>query len=98
MPQRAALRKHPMKSAMLVTCGSNTDWNMDAIMVHYKVLQQYLPWEDQGVVLARNVFARKDIEGTALPAEARILGTSLWALPLSPRKEACRSWLGKRLR
>ena len=37
MPQRAALRKHPMKSAMLVTCGSNTDWNMDAIMAHYKL-------------------------------------------------------------
>ncbi|WP_308771640.1 flavodoxin family protein [uncultured Bilophila sp.] len=37
MPQRAALRKHPMKSAMLVTCGSNTDWNMDAIMANYKL-------------------------------------------------------------
>ena len=77
MPQRAALRKHPMKSAMLVTCGSNTDWNMDAIMAHYKVLQQYLPWEDQGVVLARNVFARKDIENTAFPADAHALGTKL---------------------
>lgn len=77
MPQRAALRKHPMKSAMLVTCGSNTDWNMDAIMAHYKVLQQYLPWEDQGVVLARNVFARKDIESTAFPADAHALGTKL---------------------
>ena len=77
MPQRAALRKHPMKSAMLVTCGSNTDWNMDAIMAHYKVLQQYLPWEDQGVVLAKNVFARKDIEGTAFPADAHALGTKL---------------------
>ncbi len=77
MPQRAALRKHPMKSAMLVTCGSNTNWNMDAIMAHYKVLQQYLPWEDQGVVLARNVFARKDIEGTAFPAEANTLGANL---------------------
>ena len=66
-----------MKSAMLVTCGSNTDWNMDAIMAHYKVLQQYLPWEDQGVVLARNVFARKDIESTAFPADAHALGTKL---------------------
>ena len=77
MPQRAALRKHPMKSAMLVTCGSNTDWNMDAIMAHYKVLQQYLPWEDQGVVLAKNVFARKDIEGTDYPPAAKALGERL---------------------
>ena len=77
MPQREALRKHRMKTAMLVTCGSNTEWNMDAIMAQYKVLQQYLPWEDQGVVLAKNVFARKDIEGTEYPAAARTLGTSL---------------------
>ncbi|MDD2967373.1 MAG: flavodoxin family protein [Desulfovibrionaceae bacterium] len=77
MPQRVALRKHPLKSAMLVTCGSNTDWNMDAIMAHYKVLQQYLPWEDQGVVLAKNVFARKDIEGTGYPPAARALGEGL---------------------
>lgn len=77
MPQREALRKHRMKTAMLVTCGSNTEWNMDAIMAQYKVLQQYLPWEDQGVVLAKHVFARKDIEGTEYPAAARALGTSL---------------------
>lgn len=77
MPQREALRKHPMKSAMLVTCGSDTDWNMDAIMAHYKVLQRYLPWEDQGVVLAKNVFARKDIEGTDYPPAAKALGESL---------------------
>lgn len=77
MPQREALRKHPMKSAMLVTCGSDTDWNMDAIMAHYKVLQQYLPWQDQGVVLAKNVFARKDIEGTDYPPAAKALGESL---------------------
>lgn len=77
MPQREALRKHRMKTAMLVTCGSNTDWNMDAVMAQYKVLQQYLPWEDQGVVLAKHVFARKDIEGTAYPAAARALGSSL---------------------
>ncbi len=77
MPRREELRKHRMKTAMLVTCGSNTDWNMDAVMAQYKVLQQYLPWEDQGVVLAKHVFARKDIEGTAYPAAARALGASL---------------------
>lgn len=77
MPQREALRKHPMKSAMLVTCGSDTDWSMDAIMAHYKVLQRYLPWEDQGVVLAKNVFAPKDIEGTDYPPAAKALGESL---------------------
>lgn len=76
-PQRAALRKHPMKSAMLVTCGSDTVWNMDAVMAHYKVLQQYLPWEDQGVILAKHVLERKDIEGTAFPAEANGLGARL---------------------
>lgn len=77
MPRREELRKHRMKTAMLVTCGSNTDWNMDAVMAQYKVLQQYLPWEDQGVVLAKHVFARKDIEGTTYPAAARTLGASL---------------------
>ena len=56
---------------------SNTDWNMDAIMAHYEVLQQYLPWEDQGVVLAKNVFARKDIEGTDYPPAAKALGERL---------------------
>ncbi len=74
MPQRKALRAHPMKSAMLVTCGSDTEWNMDAITAHYKVLLRYLPWEDQGMVLAKNVFARKDIEGTAYPLAAKALG------------------------
>lgn len=77
MPQRVALRKHPMKSAMLVTCGSNTEWNMDAVMAQYKILQQYLPWEDQGVVLAKNVFRREDIEKTNYPAEAKKLGERL---------------------
>lgn len=77
MPQRDALRRHPMKSAMLVTCGSDTSWNMDAIMAQYKALLRYLPWEDQGVVLAKHVFARKDIEGTEYPAAARALGMSL---------------------
>lgn len=77
MPQREALRKHRMKSAMLVTCGSNTEWNMDAIMAQYATLQRYLPWEDQGVVLAKHVFARKDMEGTGYPAAARALGMRL---------------------
>ena len=77
MPQREALRSHPMKSAMLVTCGSNTDWNMDAIMAQYTILRRYLPWEDQGVVLAKNVFARKDIEQTDYPLAAKALGASL---------------------
>ncbi len=77
MPQRVALRKHPMKSAMLVTCGSNTEWNMDAVMAQYKILQQYLPWEDQGVILAKNVLKREDIEKTNYPTEAKKLGESL---------------------
>lgn len=77
MPQREALRKHRMKSAMLVTCGSNTEWNMDAIMAQYTTLQRYLPWEDQGVVLAKHVFTRKDMEGTEYPAAARALGMRL---------------------
>lgn len=77
MPQREALRKHRMKTAMLVTCGSDTDWNMDAITAQYDVLRRYLPWEDQGVVLAKHVFTRKDIEGTEYPAAARALGMSL---------------------
>lgn len=74
MPQRKAFRNHPMKSAMLVTCGSNTDWNMDAITAHYGVLLKYLPWEDQGVILAKNVLAREDIEATDFPARARAFG------------------------
>lgn len=77
MPQREALRQHPLKSALLVTCGSNTDWNMDAILSHYQLLQKYLPWQDQGVVLAKNVFARKDIEGTDWPDKARALAEQL---------------------
>ncbi len=76
-PQRRALRKHPMKSAMLVTCGSGTAWVMDAIMAQYQTLRQSLPWEDQGVVLARNVFTRGDIEATDYPRAARALGESL---------------------
>ena len=77
MPRREELRKHRMKTAMLVTCGSDTDWNMDAITAQYDVLRRYLPWEDQGVVLAKHVFTRKDIEGTEYPAAARALGMSL---------------------
>ncbi len=77
MPKREQLRKHPVKSALLVTCGSNTEWNMDAILSHYQVLQKYFPWQDQGVVLAKNVFARKDIEGTAWPDRARALAEQL---------------------
>ncbi|MDO5536529.1 MAG: flavodoxin family protein [Desulfovibrionaceae bacterium] len=77
MPQRAALRRHPMQSAMLVTCGSNTDWNMDAVMAQYNILLRYLPWQDRGVVLARKVFRREDIEGTHWPPKARALGASL---------------------
>lgn len=77
MPQRKALREHPMKSALLVTCGSNTDWNMDAILAYYKTLQKYLPWQDQGVVLAKGVPLRKDIEPTEFPNLARQLGEGL---------------------
>lgn len=74
MPQREAFRRHPMKSAMLVTCGSNTDWNMDAIKAHYGVLLKYLPWDDQGMILARNVLTREKIEATDFPAQARAFG------------------------
>lgn len=77
MPQREAFRKHPMKSAMLITCGSNTDWNMDAVIAHYGVLLKYLPWEDQGVILAKNVFAREDIERTDFPAQAKQFGEKI---------------------
>ena len=42
-----------------------------------KALPPYLSREDQGVVLAKHVLARKDIEGTGYPAAAKALGMSL---------------------
>lgn len=79
MPQRAALRKHPMKSAMLVTCGSNTDWNMDAIMAHYEVLQQYLPWEDQAWCSPKTSLPARTLKARTILRLRR-----LWANVCSP--------------
>jgi multimeric flavodoxin WrbA len=75
--RRDDLRKHPMKSVMMATCGSDFEWAMDAVNAHYQCLLKYLPWENQGALFARKVYARKDIEGTEHPVKAKELGLSL---------------------
>ncbi|MDO5536528.1 MAG: flavodoxin family protein [Desulfovibrionaceae bacterium] len=77
LPQRAALRRHPMKSALLVTCASSRDWDMDAIKALYHNFLRALPWTDQGMVLAQGVARREDIEKTDYPRLARELGAGL---------------------
>jgi NAD(P)H-dependent FMN reductase len=71
------LKNHPMKSALLATCGGDAEWSMDGLLAHYQCLCRYLPWEEKGKVLAKGVPGRKDIEGTKFPAEARAFGLSL---------------------
>lgn len=75
--RRDDLRKHPMKSAMMATCGSNVEWAMDAVSAHYKCLLNYLPWDDQGTLFAKKVYAREDMEASDHPAKAKELGRGL---------------------
>lgn len=75
--RRDDLRQHKMKSALMATCGGPAEWSMDAVMAHYQCLLKYLPWEDQGVLFAKKVPAREDMEGTGFPAEARAFGSKI---------------------
>lgn len=75
--QRVAVEGHPKKAALLATCGGSAPWSMDGLVAHYQCLCRYLSWEDKGMVLAKGVMVRKDIEGTPYPTEAVQLGKSV---------------------
>lgn len=72
--QRVAVEKHPMKSALLAACGGPAPWSMDGLVAHYQCLCKYFSWEDKGMVLAKGMMTRKDIDGTDFPAQAFQLG------------------------
>lgn len=75
--RRVDIEQHPMKSALLAACGGPAPWSMDGLVAHYQCLGRYLPWEDKGMVLAKGMMTRKDIEGTDFPAQAFRLGKSV---------------------
>ncbi len=75
--KRDAMRAHPMKSAVIATCGGSAEWSMDGVDAHYRCLLKYLPWDDQGVLYAKKVYARKDIEATGYPDKAKEFGQRL---------------------
>ena len=75
--KRDELRTLSKKSAMFATCGGPAEWSMDAVDANYRCMLKYLPWEDQGTLYAKAVYAREDIEGTEHPAEARRMGLAL---------------------
>lgn len=75
--QRVAVEKHPMKAALMAACGGPAPWSMDGLVAHYQCLCKYFSWEDKGMLLAKGMMTRKDIEGTDFPAQALRLGKTV---------------------
>lgn len=75
--RRIAVENHSMKAVLMAACGGTAPWSMDGLVAHYQCLCRYFSWEDRGMVLAKGVMTRKDIEGTNFPAEAFKLGKSV---------------------
>ncbi|WP_040197228.1 flavodoxin family protein [Candidatus Soleaferrea massiliensis] len=71
------LRKNAKKTALLVTCGDQDKWAVDALKAHYQTVCQYLGWQDVGSLTAFGVYTREDIEKTDYPKQAFDFGASL---------------------
>jgi len=65
------------KTILIAASGDNEPWTMDALETHYRTLCKYLKWDIQGILLAKGVYIREDIEATDYPARALELGASI---------------------
>jgi multimeric flavodoxin WrbA len=65
------------KSILLATGGDDYEWTMDAIELHYRTICRYLKWEISGMILAKGVYKKEDIEKSDYLNHARKLGASL---------------------
>lgn len=65
------------KAALLLTWGDRDETVQVAPVAHFRAVCNYLGWQEVGMVLADNVYARADIEASDYPAKARALGASL---------------------
>ncbi|HIU25069.1 MAG TPA: flavodoxin family protein [Candidatus Copromorpha excrementigallinarum] len=68
------LLKMKKKSVLISACGDEEEWVPEAIEKHYETICRYLNWTPEGVLVARGVYTREDIEKTDYPAQAQKLG------------------------
>jgi len=68
---------HRKKSALLIACGSNDNWMLEAIEAYYKKLTNYMEWQDVGKVLAKGCLDKAAIEKTNFPQAAYEIGKKL---------------------
>ncbi len=69
---------HRPKKAVLLMTYANTDVSQaEPIKSHYRVLLDYLGWEDAGQIIASGVWPVGAVNHTEYPAQAYLLGKSL---------------------
>ena len=71
------IRKQNKKAMLIVTAGSHKDFMMEGIVPSYKVLLEFLHWENAGILYAKGVYYRHQIEESEYPRLAYELGKSI---------------------
>lgn len=67
----------PKKAALIVTYADNSPEKENVIINHYKVLLNYLGWQDAGQIIAAGVWSVGAVNNTDYPRRACELGKSL---------------------
>lgn len=67
----------PKKAALLMTYANTAASQAEPIKAHYKVLLDYLGWQDAGQIIASGVWPAGAVNGTDYPAQAYALGKSV---------------------
>ena len=67
----------PKKAALIVTYADNSPEKENVIINHYKVLLNYLGWQDAGQIIAAGVWPVGAVNNTDYPRRAYELGKSL---------------------
>ena len=67
----------PKKAALLMTYADSGATEAEPIKTHYKVLLDYLGWEDAGQIIAPGVWPAGTVNRTAYPGQAYELGKNI---------------------
>ena len=67
----------PKKAALIMTYADNSPEKENVIINHYKVLLNYLGWQDAGQIIAAGVWPVGAVNNTDYPRRAYELGKSL---------------------
>jgi multimeric flavodoxin WrbA len=65
------------RAVLLATSAGSEDWAMQALVSHYETILKYEQWANAGMILAVGCSERSDIEHSAFPNQAYLMGKEI---------------------